>query len=139
MNKTSKELDLSSIITQVQKDEDLNRPTPMPTVAVVSPNAQTNNATKNRSSRKQRIVSLLLCCLGGSCRPRTTKAKYTSSADTPGEEAHEKPLLPPLRDNERAKICLVIDLDETLVHSVFRPVPNADFIVPVEIDGQVHQ
>ncbi len=37
------------------------------------------------------------------------------------------------------KICLVIDLDETLVHSSFKPVPNADFIVPVEIDGQVHQ
>jgi len=33
----------------------------------------------------------------------------------------------------------VIDLDETLVHSSFKPVPNADFIVPVEIDGQVHQ
>jgi hypothetical protein len=41
--------------------------------------------------------------------------------------------------NERVKICLVIDLDETLVHSSFKPVPNADFIVPVEIDGQVHQ
>ena len=33
----------------------------------------------------------------------------------------------------------MIDLDETLVHSSFKPVPNADFIVPVEIDGQVHQ
>lgn len=37
------------------------------------------------------------------------------------------------------KICLVIDLDETLVHSSFKPVPNADFVVPVEIDGQTHQ
>ena len=42
-------------------------------------------------------------------------------------------------NNDRGKICLVIDLDETLVHSAFRPVPNADFIVPVEIDEQVHQ
>ena len=50
MNKTSKELDLSSIITQVQKDEDLNRPTPMPIVAVASPNAQANNATKSKPS-----------------------------------------------------------------------------------------
>ncbi|UJR15518.1 hypothetical protein I4U23_002458 [Adineta vaga] len=139
MNKTSKELDLSSIITQVQKDEELNRPTPMPTAVVTNTTAQNNTTTKNRSSRKQRIVSLLLCCLGGSCRPRTTKAKYTTSADTPAEESHEKPLLPPLRDSLRGKICLVIDLDETLVHSVFRPVPNADFIVPVEIDGQIHQ
>lgn len=34
---------------------------------------------------------------------------------------------------------MVIDLDETLVHSSFKPIPNADFIVPVEIDGTVHQ
>jgi carboxy-terminal domain RNA polymerase II polypeptide A small phosphatase len=47
--------------------------------------------------------------------------------------------LPALRDYQHAKICLVIDLDETLVHSSFKPVANADFVVPVEIDGQVHQ
>jgi len=32
----------------------------------------------------------------------------------------------------------VIDLDETLVHSSFKPIDNADFIVPVEIDGNTH-
>ncbi|XP_002736972.2 CTD small phosphatase-like protein [Saccoglossus kowalevskii] len=37
------------------------------------------------------------------------------------------------------KLCIVIDLDETLVHSSFKPVSNADFVVPVEIDGTVHQ
>jgi len=37
------------------------------------------------------------------------------------------------------KKCVVIDLDETLVHSSFKPVSNADFIVPVEIDGTIHQ
>ena len=30
--------------------------------------------------------------------------------------------------------CLVLDLDETLVHSSFKPVPNADYVIPVEID-----
>ncbi|EEH60526.1 uncharacterized protein MICPUCDRAFT_6488, partial [Micromonas pusilla CCMP1545] len=36
---------------------------------------------------------------------------------------------------DRGKPCLVLDLDETLVHSSFKPVTGADYIVPVEIDG----
>lgn len=38
----------------------------------------------------------------------------------------------------KGKKCLVLDLDETLVHSSFKPVPDADFIVPVEIEGTVY-
>jgi len=48
-----------------------------------------------------------------------------------------RPLLPPLADKER--VCCVIDLDETLVHSSFRPIANADFQVPVDIDGNTHK
>ncbi|KAJ3219840.1 hypothetical protein HDU67_009028 [Dinochytrium kinnereticum] len=50
----------------------------------------------------------------------------------------KKWLLPPLLDEDVGKKCLVLDLDETLVHSSFKAVPNADFIIPVEIDGQIH-
>ena len=32
---------------------------------------------------------------------------------------------------------LLIDLDETLVHSSFVPIPNPDIILQVEIDGKV--
>lgn len=39
-------------------------------------------------------------------------------------------------DAASGKKTLVLDLDETLVHSSFRPVPNADFVIPVEIDGR---
>ena len=51
----------------------------------------------------------------------------------------DQPLLPPLSQNHLDRVCCVIDLDETLVHSSFRPIANADFKVPVEIDGNVHQ
>ncbi|KAG8000850.1 Carboxy-terminal domain RNA polymerase II polypeptide A small phosphatase 1 [Nibea albiflora] len=57
----------------------------------------------------------------------------------PIEQVPAKPLLPRVRSNDAGKICVVIDLDETLVHSSFKPVNNADFIIPVEIDGTVHQ
>jgi len=52
---------------------------------------------------------------------------------------HDKNLLPPIRTSDTGKKCLIIDLDETLVHSSFKQVHNADFIVPVEIDGVIHQ
>ncbi|CDS13226.1 hypothetical protein LRAMOSA05404 [Lichtheimia ramosa] len=47
-------------------------------------------------------------------------------------------LLPPLATDHIGRKCLVLDLDETLVHSSFKVIPNPDFIVPVEIDNQYH-
>jgi len=48
-------------------------------------------------------------------------------------------LLPPQRENKKGKKCIVLDLDETLVHSSFKPVTECDFVIPVEIEDQVHQ
>jgi RNA polymerase II subunit A small phosphatase-like protein len=35
------------------------------------------------------------------------------------------------------KKTLVLDLDETLVHSSFKPIPSPDHVLPVEIDGKM--
>lgn len=51
---------------------------------------------------------------------------------------HQKYLLRPLSPESANKKCLVLDLDETLVHSSFKPVNNSDFIIPVEIENQLH-
>jgi carboxy-terminal domain RNA polymerase II polypeptide A small phosphatase len=46
-------------------------------------------------------------------------------------------LLPPNVSGK--KMCLVLDLDETLVHSSFKPVPTCDFILSIEMDGITHK
>jgi len=51
----------------------------------------------------------------------------------------EGALLGPLPSDLHGKKTLVLDLDETLVHSSFKPIPNPDFIIPVEIEDQVHK
>lgn len=48
-----------------------------------------------------------------------------------------KPFIGPLADRDVGRKTLVLDLDETLVHSSFKPVPNPDYVIPVEIDGKV--
>lgn len=50
-----------------------------------------------------------------------------------------KALLPPQKPGREGRKCLVLDLDETLVHSSFQPVDKYDFLIPVEIDGNTYQ
>ncbi|KAG9082297.1 hypothetical protein FS749_006962 [Ceratobasidium sp. UAMH 11750] len=55
-----------------------------------------------------------------------------------GPDGQPKPLLPPLAPSHAGRKCLVLDLDETLVHSSFKLIPQADYVVPVEIEWQWH-
>lgn len=94
-----------------------------------------------------------LCC--GPCRPSTTAVQQIakhggSTAPTPSAGATELPpqpgrpppqkfLLPPLKPEQSHMKCLVLDLDETLVHSSFKPIPDPDFTVDIELDGALHR
>ncbi|KAI7573699.1 hypothetical protein KC343_g23488, partial [Hortaea werneckii] len=60
-----------------------------------------------------------------------------SSAASERDET-QKWLLPPIKPEHRGRKCLVLDLDETLVHSSFKILHQADFTIPVEIEGQYH-
>ena len=49
-----------------------------------------------------------------------------------------RPLLPPVAPKHAGRKCLVLDLDETLVHSSFKAIQQADYVVPVEIEYHWH-
>ena len=45
--------------------------------------------------------------------------------------------LGPQKPHAKGKKTLILDLDETLVHSSFKPPSKPDIILPVEIDGNI--
>ncbi|TWW56125.1 Carboxy-terminal domain RNA polymerase II polypeptide A small phosphatase 2 [Takifugu flavidus] len=103
----------------------------------------------SRSALKQprscNLFRALFCCLQPQDGPKLPPLPPTQQALLEPHEngtvvkQHEICLLPAVKDQDQGKICVVIDLDETLVHSSFKPISNADFIVPVEIEGTTHQ
>ncbi|KAF7457495.1 NIF-domain-containing protein [Cryptosporidium felis] len=50
----------------------------------------------------------------------------------------KEPFLEPQRTEHVGKKTLVLDLDETLIHSSFQPVRNASFTINIEIDGEYY-
>lgn len=137
-------MESGSIITQVHREE-----------ALVLSKQGLASKSSPKKPRSRNIFKALFCCL---------RAQNVSQSGCGGDNAVQKEepntiaksdllqclqyqfyqipgtcLLPEVIQQDLGKICVVIDLDETLVHSSFKPISNADFIVPVEIEGTTHQ
>jgi len=126
---------MSGIITQVGRDGEYNNHYP-----TVVPNHQSNNEARRTPfykllQRFKRFKMCMCCCF------RKAQSMPVQEAQTIENQAveHAVPLLGTPREPDKGKRCVVIDLDETLVHSSFKPVPNPDFIIPVDLDGVIHQ
>lgn len=88
------------------------------------------------------------CCaaLFGCCSPKQhdgaekvpTKRAGPGPVDISMQEPN-KYLLPALDPDVPKKKCLVLDLDETLVHSSFTPIMDPDFKITIELEGRSHQ
>jgi len=142
-------MDPSSVITQVTPDN--NDASHLFTV-------QKGNGVQQKETKKRsNFLCSIICCLGkksskykGGKKGRDSISKNSRGPDVSGggdlpeskqnsQSKSTKQLLPEIRADDVGKKCVVIDLDETLVHSSFKPISNADFIVPVEIDNVIHQ
>jgi RNA polymerase II subunit A small phosphatase-like protein len=93
-----------------------------------------------RATWRHRVRSLL-CCLA----PPATDQYYRSSETeavvvrrlaqpVPPHHYTGSPVIGPMSPGDAGKKTLVLDLDETLVHSSFKPIPNPDYIIPVRPD-----
>jgi RNA polymerase II subunit A small phosphatase-like protein len=71
----------------------------------------------------------------------TTTPDAVAPPDAPRESQEPKWLLDPMSDEDKRtnKKTLVLDLDETLVHSSFTYIPDADFVIEIELDGAVYK
>lgn len=138
-------MDAQSIITQVCREDTFsNPPSCISKVEAKTPVTAVNSNASNKSSQGG-FLSRLLCCF----RPGVSQSSETlhfnnhasnlNGSSRTYTKHHQKSLLKAVTEGNTGKVCLVVDLDETLVHSSFTPVKNADFIIPVEIEGVNHQ
>lgn len=128
-------MDNTSIITQVSREDEL-----LNTFPASEKGSSTASLKKPRS---RGLLSSFFCCFGNNNNNNNNNAPANCQVPPVEENGNPRPteryLLPAARNQDVDRKCVVIDLDETLVHSSFKPISNADFIVPVEIDGTVHQ
>uniref|UniRef100_A0A7S1XYT3 FCP1 homology domain-containing protein n=1 Tax=Phaeomonas parva TaxID=124430 RepID=A0A7S1XYT3_9STRA len=117
-----------------------NRPTSPKTTASkrkTQGNMLQAGSRRTQSQAEGNFWQRVLCCL----RPQSALRHTITSEEsnwTPEKEAARGPmrkLLPAPLPEHVGKKCLVLDLDETLVHSSFKATPNPDYIIPVEIDN----
>jgi RNA polymerase II subunit A small phosphatase-like protein len=136
-------VDVSSVITQVTQ---VVPPAGAPKAALETAAAARPAGAPGSGSWGARVRRLLCCFSPGAHRYEHQAADQDAEAlpappaapfiPTPPRIFAEPVIGPVPKDAEGLKT-LVLDLDETLVHSSFKPIPNPDYIIPVEIEGRL--
>lgn len=79
-----------------------------------------NNQPENNKKIKKSFLRSLLCCLGRKKNKNQNVGECVCGPESPLVYGSPRYLLPPVRHQDMHKKCMVIDLDETLVHSSFK-------------------
>lgn len=74
----------------------------------------------NNKKVKGGFLRSLLCCLGKKKNKNQNTGEFVCGQESPLVYGTPRYLLPPVRHQDMHKKCMVIDLDETLVHSSFK-------------------
>ena len=84
----------------------------------------------NNSQKKARkgLLHSLLCCFGGGVK-RTNSPTVEENSSSPAPLVNQRFLLNPLSSKDQSRKCMVIDLDETLVHSSFKVCKKCHMVV----------
>eukprot|EP00602_Paraphysomonas_sp_CaronLab_P009810 CAMPEP_0185025682 /NCGR_PEP_ID=MMETSP1103-20130426/8783_1 /TAXON_ID=36769 /ORGANISM="Paraphysomonas bandaiensis, Strain Caron Lab Isolate" /LENGTH=332 /DNA_ID=CAMNT_0027558951 /DNA_START=184 /DNA_END=1179 /DNA_ORIENTATION=+ len=133
----------SDIITQTDKDGKAK------TVRMAAGTSHQKEADKDPvddvSPPRYPLWKQLLCCF---CRGTTNHRTRTTQLVKPPRISSPRSKRTSISGQTRlmgdpspkcaGRKCLALDLDETLVHSSFQYVENADFVIPVTIEDVVH-
>ncbi|GAB4816709.1 hypothetical protein N2152v2_003755 [Parachlorella kessleri] len=126
---------ISSVITQVvvrQEHSVAQEPAAQPRLAA-GEDQEVRNTWKNK-------LRSILCCLAPPANDqyvRQDEGPVVIRPPAPPPPTWSEPVIGPIAEEDRGKKTLVLDLDETLVHSSFKPIPQPDYVIPVEIEGRI--
>jgi len=150
---------MSSLLTQVSQGDDAKN---REAAAKLAAQRRAPEKKEKKKEKPSLCWRLFCCCKGGTDTdddddktpskpaPKPTPTPTVQSgggagaaATGPETKRDEEPqwLLDVMseEDKKRNLKTLVLDLDETLVHSSFTHVPDADFTIEIELDGMIHK
>jgi len=121
---------IPDLITQVKQNNSSDEDDYQGGISARREKSEESSVSDNHDApRNPSLFQRIFCCFG-------TSNSFNSPYDlTPLPMGSPHALLPEQEPEYKGKKCLILDLDETLVHSSFKQTAKPDFIIPVEIEG----